>query len=122
MAVSVRISPVNSLIFVHGPNRWVSPLPVRGQLIWFNSSCVATACYPEIEGPTEIVLGSGDEVALRTPPAFDGLVDSPEGFVVVTTVGEDRPVLQLGVSTVLTRVRIWHSNPRWPEIVTIGLN
>lgn len=122
MAVSVRISPVNSLIFVHGPNRWVSPLPVRGQLIWFNSSCVATACYPEIEGPTEIVLGSGDEVALRTPPAFDGLVDSPEGFVVVTAVGEDRPVLQLGVSTVLTRVRIWHSNPRWPEIVTIGLN
>jgi len=113
---------VNSLIFVHGLNRWVSPLPVRGQLVWFNSSCVATACYPEIEGPTEIVLGSGDEVALRTPPTFDGLVDSPERFVVVTTVGEDRPVLQLGVSTVLTRVRIWHSNPRWPEIVTIGLN
>lgn len=122
MAVSTRISPLNSLIFVHGPAKWVSPLPVRGQLIWSTPSCVATACYPEIEGPTEIVLGVGEEVALQTLPAFDGMVDTPEKLVVVTTVGDDEPVLQLGVSTALTRVRIWHSDPRWPEIVAIGLN
>lgn len=89
---------------------------MRGQLVWFNSSCVATACYPEIEGPTEIVLGSGSEVALRAPAAFDGMIDSLEGLVVVTTVGDNRPVLQLDVSTALTRVRICKATRVGPKL------
>lgn len=122
MAVSVTLAPANSLVFIHGPVGWVSPLPMKGRPVWSTPSCIASVCYPEIDGPTKIVLGAGDEVAMPATAAFDGMLDTPHGLVVVTTVADDRPVLSCEVRTKLTRVRIWHSNPNWPEIVTIGLN
>jgi hypothetical protein len=122
MAVSLKISPVNSLIFLHDRSGWTPPFPIRGQLIWSTPSCIATACYPEIDGPTEIVLGLGRDVALDMSVAFDGMLETPRGEVVVTTASDDQPVLRFDVPTPLTRVRIWHSDPRWPEKVTIALN
>lgn len=121
MAVSAAISPVNSLIFIHGARGWIRPLPVAGKLIWSMPSCVATACFPEIDGPTKIVLGIAQEVNPGTAFAFDGLLETPQYLVCVTTVDDDRPVLSFEISGRLTRVRIWHSHPRWPETVTIGL-
>lgn len=122
MTASATISPINSLVFIHGPQGWTSPLPVKGQLVWSTPSCIATACYPEVDGPTRIVLGLANEVAIQTSPAFDGVLDTPQGEVVITMVADDRPVLRHAVQSKTTRVRIWHSDPRWPEIVTIGLN
>ncbi|MET0724515.1 MAG: hypothetical protein ABWY64_27310 [Tardiphaga sp.] len=112
---------MNSLIFIHGSSDWVTPIPVDGQPVWWTSSCVATACYPEQDGPTEIVLGNVSEVGPLGAPVFEGMVETPQRKVSVTTVADDRPVLSVGVSTLRTRVRIWHSHPRWPERVTIGL-
>lgn len=97
-------------------------MPVRGQSIWSTSSCIASACYPEVDGPTEIILGLGREVGLDMPAVFDGVLETPQGEVVVTTVGDDRPVINFDVATTLTRVRIWHSHPRWPARVTIAVN
>ena len=121
MAVSAKISPVNSLIFIHGSRGWTPPQPVDGKLIWSTPSCIATACFPEIDGPTEIILGSAKEVAPAAAFAFDGMLETPQHIVTLTTVDEDRPFLSFDVPGLQTRVRIWHSHPRWPEKVTIGL-
>jgi hypothetical protein len=121
MAVSAKISPVNSLVFIHGPRGWTPPLPIDGKLIWSTPSCIATACFPEVEGPTEIILGDTQEVDPRAAIAFEGMLETPQRAVVITTVDNDQPFLSFGAAGLLTRVRIWHSHPRWPEKVTIGL-
>jgi hypothetical protein len=122
MAVSAKISPVNSLVFIHGPRGWTSPLPVDGKLIWSTPSCIATACFPEVDGPTEIILGNAKEIGPRGTIVFEGMLETPQHAVVITTVDSDHPFLSFNVSGLLTRIRIWHSHPRWPEIVTIGLD
>lgn len=121
MAVSAEISPVNSLVFIHDVRGWTSPLPVDGKLIWSTPSCIATAVFPEVDGPTKIVLGDASEVDPGTVVAFDGTLETPHRAVVVTTVDSGEPFLALAVPGQQTRVRIWHSDPRWPEIVTIGV-
>jgi hypothetical protein len=121
MKTSISISPLNSLIFIHAPLDWISPTPVRDKLIWSTPSCIATACYPEQDGPTEITMGVFREVALHDGPAFEGMLETPGRKVEVTTVADDRPILSLDVPDLVTRVKIWHSDPRWPDKVAIGL-
>ena len=62
MAVSAKTSPVNYLVFIHDVRDWTSPLPVEGKLIWWTPSCIATAVFPEVDGPTKIVLGGASEI------------------------------------------------------------
>jgi hypothetical protein len=49
------------------------------------------------------------------------MLETPHHAVVITTVDSDEPFLSLAVAGPHTRVRIWHSDPLWPEIVTIGV-
>jgi hypothetical protein len=74
-----------------------------------------------VDGPTEIILGNAQEVDPGKANAFEGMLETPQHAVVITTVDSDRSFLSLDVSGLLTRVRIWHSHPRWPDKVTIGL-
>lgn len=121
MAVHAKILPVNSLVFVHGGRGWISPLPVAGKPIWSTPSCIATICFPEVDGPTEIILGEAREILSVKTPVFDGMLETPQSLVCITTVDDDRPVLSFEVLGMLTRVRIWHNHPIWPDIVTVGL-
>jgi hypothetical protein len=66
------------------------------------------------------VLGKTPEVDPGSGPEFDGILETPNHRIVVTTV-DNQVVLTTEVATDFTRVVIWRSHPRWPEIVTIGL-
>jgi hypothetical protein len=77
VAAFAKISPVNSLVFIHGLRGWTSPLPVDGKLVWSTPTCTATACFPEVEGPTEIILGNAQEVDPRGAIAFEGMLETP---------------------------------------------
>jgi hypothetical protein len=121
MKVSISISPINSLIFVHGSPDWTPPIPIRDKLIWLTSSCIATACFPEVDGSTEVTMGDSREVDPHIAPVFEAQLETPQRRVDITTVGDDNPVLSMAVTDERTPVRIWHSHPRWPERVTIGL-
>jgi hypothetical protein len=83
--------------------------------------CISVCCFPEIDGPTEIVLGAGAEVDPGGAPAFDGSLDTPNRKVVITTVDEET-VLSEDVRGLRPRVRVWLSHPKWPETVTVGLD
>jgi hypothetical protein len=119
MRHTARISPVNSIVFIHGGRGDVSPLPIWGAQILATNSCVSVACYPEIDGPTDILCGDVKEVGLDRPPDFEGILRTPDRKVVITTV-DDQTVLDVPVLAKLTVVKIWRSHPRWPEIVTVG--
>jgi hypothetical protein len=120
MRLSTRVSPVNSIVFIHGPGTGRPPEPIRGATILSTDSCISVACFPEIDGPTEIVLGKTPEVDPGSRSEFDGILKTPNHRIVVTTV-DNQVVLATEVDTNFTRIVIWRSHPRWPEIVTIGL-
>jgi hypothetical protein len=119
MRHTARISPVNSIVFIHGGRDGVAPLPIWGARILATNSCVSVACYPEIDGPTDIVCGDANEVGLDRPPDFEGILRTPDRRIVVTTV-DDQTVLDVPVLTKLTALKIWRSHPRWPEMVTVA--
>lgn len=120
MRLSAKIRPENSLLFVSDVDGGNPPEPVRGPMILSSPSCVSFRCYPEIDGPTEIVLGTGQEVDPGRPAAFDGNLETPSHIVVISTVGMET-VLEMNVSDSRTRLRIWLSHPQWPEQVIVGL-
>ena len=119
MRQAARRSPVNSLVLIHGGRGDITPLPIWGARILATNSCVSVACYPEVDGPTDIVLGDAGDVGLDRPPDFEGILRTPERKIVITTV-DDQTVLNMPVAAKLTIVKIWRSHPRWPEIVTVG--
>lgn len=121
----IKINPVNSLAFLSSEQGWEPPLLTReallqGQQVFATSSCLAVTCYPEQDGPTEVVIDDG---AIDNPVgqlAFDGFLDVPDRILVLSTA-ENEVLLSFPLQTPRVRVRIWTSHPRWPEKLTIGL-
>lgn len=120
MAASITINPVNSLLFLSDVNLGTPPTPVRGPLILSTPSCISFACYPEVDGPTEVILGDAEEVNPGGQPVFEGDLETPNRVIVVSTVTLET-VLEQSVPGTRTHIRIWYSHPRWPEKVTIGV-
>lgn len=112
-------APVNSIVFVSDNLRSPPPIPVRGRLVNSNEPCVSIGCYPEIDGETEIILGRIDDVGSSLQLAFDGVLETPNKTLIVSTV-DDEILLQDEVDETATRVRVMVSHPRWPERVLIG--
>jgi hypothetical protein len=73
------------------------------------------------DGETEVTLGSAREVGPENFAAFDGLLETPNRAVVVSTVEGDT-VLEARVPRLMTRIRIWVNRPREPDRVVIGLD
>jgi hypothetical protein len=119
MSASTKIRPVNSLVFISDAAGGVVPEWVRDALILSTSSCISVGCYPEQDGPTEIVLGPAQDVDPGSSPVFDGDLETPHRSVIVSTV-EGSKVLQSKVPETHTRVRIWVSHPQWPDKVIVG--
>jgi len=120
MRQAAKISPLNSLVFIHGGRGDVSPLTIWGAQISATNSCVSVVCYPEIDGPTELVLGDVSEVGLERPADFETILRTPDHTVIIQTV-DDQTVMTLPTAAKLTALKIWRSHPRWPEIVTVGI-
>ena len=89
MAASVKLSPLNSLIFVSDENGGAPPIPVRGAQILATPTCVSVACYPEQDGQTLVTLGTIAELPNSHFYAFDGYLLTPNRVVVVSTVTND---------------------------------
>ena len=62
MRTAKIIRPVNSLIFVCDQTRGITPSWQKDKQILWTDSCVSIACYPEQDGPTEVTLGTVDDV------------------------------------------------------------
>lgn len=116
---TVKRAPVNSLVFVSDNLRSEPPIPVRGRIVNYNEFCISVGCYPEIDGETEIFLGRLPSVEAGFELVFDGVIQTPNKRLIVSTVDEEI-LLQDNVSGTETRVRILISHPKWPEKVVVG--
>jgi hypothetical protein len=120
MRSTASIRPVNSLLFISDTDGGSPPTPIRGPMILSTPSCISVRCYPEQDGPTEVVLGDAEDVELGHQPAFEGELETPHRAVVISTVVRET-VLEVRVTETRTRVQVWLNHPRWPDKVTIGL-
>jgi len=120
MIKSAKIAPPNSLLFISDPNGGEAPDPVRGALVLSTPSCISVACLMWQDGKTEVSLGSDVEVDESWIAAFDGMLETPNRSVVVSTVEGDA-VLEAYVPRTRTRVRIWVNRPSEPDKVSISL-
>lgn len=121
MLTTIKISPVNSLLFVSDIGGGTPPEPVWGAKILSTPSCISFACFPEQDGPTVVTVGSPSEITPGPLLVFEGLLETPRHTVVLETAEHER-VLSMGVASAQTKVRIWYSHPKWPDKVTIGLS
>src|SRR5215212_8807641 len=119
MSSTVKVRPVNSILFVAGPDGGDPPTPVRGPMVLSTPSCISIRCFPEQDGPTEVTLGPAVDVRSDGLPVYDGELETPTGKIVISTV-EGETVLQADVPNVRSRVCVWLSHPQWPERLIIG--
>jgi hypothetical protein len=73
-----------------------------------------------MDGETEVSLGNASDVNSGTQTAFDGILETPNLSVVVSTV-EWETILSAAIPTTKTRVRIWTNHPTEPDKVVVGL-
>jgi hypothetical protein len=116
---STSIAPPNSLLFISDVDGGAPPRPVRGGRILATESCVSIACFPSIDGETSISLGPSREVDPGTPPAFDGILETPTRSIVVSTV-ENKAVLREDVQNSTCRVRVWVNKVSMPDQIIVG--
>lgn len=120
MYAQTRVAPPNSLLFISDPNGGIGPEFIRGRLILSTPSCISVGCRMFADGETLVLLGSATEVDPGDPPAFDGMLDTPNRAVVISTV-ERETVLAMPVPSSRTRVRIWVDHPTEPDKVIVGV-
>lgn len=108
------------MLFVSDVAGGLVPDIARDRHIWATSSCIVFGCLMFLDGETDVVLGSWDEVAINSYPSFDGTLDTPNRMVMVSTVGWE-VVLKMAVPKAKTRVGIWTNHPSEPDNVIIGL-
>ena len=118
--ISKKIRPVNSLIFISDKAGGNVPLWEENKQILSTNSCVSVACYPEQDGPTEVILGRADEVDPGYQPSFDGRIAIPSGVLSVQGIVHDI-ILAMAVGGGAVRVRIWPNHPRWADRIIIGV-
>jgi hypothetical protein len=114
------IRPVNSLIFVSDSAGGHVPEWRPDRLILHTDTCISIGCYPEQDGPTEVVLGVLRDVDPGSAPAFVGELKTPNNVVVVSSVTRER-ILDMAVTEKIVSVKIWLSHPQWPQRVIIGI-
>lgn len=120
MYTYARVAPPNSLLVISDRDGWTPPRFEPGVLILSSSSCITVGCRMFADGETLVLLGPAAELDPGEPPAFDGMLDTPNRAVVVSTVERDI-VLETSVPDTRTRVRIWVDEPVEPDKVIVGL-
>ncbi len=121
--MKIKIAPQNSLVAIRDADGGEVPDPSAFSLetrIISTDSCILVACFPEIDGETEIVLGPVTEVALPSEPVLDQNLETPARKVVISTIVWKK-LLEADVTSVRTRVRIWTNSARWPDQIIVGL-
>jgi len=119
MKSSILIRPVNSIAFLHCA-AGTFPQPIWGARILATNSCISTACFPEVDGPTRLDFGDLSEVELEAEPNFAGVIQATAPDLIISTV-DSQVLATMPTKTGLREIKVWHDHPRWPEIVTIGV-
>lgn len=120
----VSIQPVNSIVFIHGGGNVdvpVDKIDRRKSLVAASDDCLIVCVHPEIDGPTELTIGSAADIDPGRAPDYIGPLSTLKRHVVIDQV-DDHIIHDQIVRSDAPTIRIWFSHPRWPERVLIGID
>ena len=117
---TISVTVPNAILFLHDPSFWDFPEPQREGAVWCNGRGITMSCLPEMDGLTDITIGSNSKVQPTNHLIFDGELQTPTRKVRVLMV-LGGPILEQTVSNARTRVRIWTDGYRDTATVVIGL-
>ena len=78
-------------------------------------------CYPDIDGPTELTFGNGDEVRADGRPICERVLNTPGQRIAVETVEGDG-IFDISTTGTQTLIRIWANRDWLPDKVTIRVD
>ncbi len=67
---------------------------------------LVVACFPEVDGETQFILGAASDIGMTVPPVFSGNLKTPNRHVIVRSVHFET-ILQASVPNEETFVQIW---------------
>ncbi len=120
MVVKRCIAPPYSVILVSELGKGAVPSSMDGSVIAATASCIAIGCRSEVEGVTEMTVGSISEIGLTTPPAFSGVLATPGKIVALQTVFNE-PIMEMAVQSDRTPIKIWVNDSHEPDKIFVGL-
>ncbi|HLG48340.1 MAG TPA: hypothetical protein VKY24_19000 [Reyranella sp.] len=122
MRLTTSIRPAYSQVVICDPTAKVEvPLWERGVPFVASDTCILFMCYPEIDGPTGITFGDGDDVQVHGDPICERMLKTPGRQIAVETAEGDG-IFSMPTTGTETKVRIW-SNRSWlPDKVIIGVD
>jgi hypothetical protein len=124
MSRTASIQPVNSIIFIHGGGSFNIPadeIDRRKSLVAASDDCLVVCVHPEIDGPTDLIIGRGVDIAPDRLPDWAGRLSTLTRRVIIDQVDEHIIHDQI-VSSHAPTICLWFSHPRWPERVLIGID
>ena len=122
MKQTISIRPAYSQVVICDPTSKVEvPLWEKGVPFVASDSCILFMCYPEIDGPTGLTFGNGDDVRVQGDPICERMLKTPRRQIAVEAAEGDS-IFRMPTKGTETMVRIW-SNRSWlPDKVIIGVD
>ena len=118
--ITRKFAPFNAMFLIDDSYLGERPEALPLTRIAATPSCLAVGCLMAQEGYTEITLGPATEVPLEGKIAFDGILETPNRTVWLSTA--DGIVLtRQAVDAVTTRVRVWTDHPYEPSRIVVGV-
>jgi len=118
----ISIRPAYSQVVICDPTAKVDvPLWEKDVPFVASDTCILFMCYPEIDGPTDLAFGTGDEVRIDGPPICDRILKTPGCRIAVEGVEGDG-IFSMTTKATETRVRVWANRDWLPDKVFIGID
>lgn len=119
MICSIAFRPPNSLVLIAASMETAEPKMFEpGKRIAATPTCIVVGCFTDVDGETNITLGPSAKAS--SPPAFEGLLETPNREVAVWTI-EWQKLIAAKVPGGRTKIRIWTNHPTEPDEVYIGI-
>jgi hypothetical protein len=113
------VSPPHPVVFITDPTRRDVEVPrdVSAAMVCATATCISVGTLAAVEGETTIRLGAEIENPIGHI-AFDQIFETP-GLKIEVSDSHTDPILTMDVPNKLTRLTIWLSHPKFPDIVQI---
>lgn len=120
MTVTTRkVAPPYSFVVIDDSRGGTPPETQTFGSFLATPSCLLVSCMMFQDGDTEITLGPAGEVRQEGALAFDGVLETPNRVIWITTAEGD-VVAKQSVEALNTRIRVWTNHPKVPDRVIVG--
>lgn len=117
---TLTIAPEYLSFYIAGSHEVEVPLDMDKRGIVSSEECIKVPCLYWNDGDTLVTVGDVGDVNAASSPAFDGLLATPHGGVLLFDANSPE-LLRWPVTGMRTRIQIWINHPTEPDEITIAI-